>query len=576
MDKHEVAKILDEIGVLLSLQGENPFKIRAYHNAARTIEDLEGDLKTLAKEGHLDDLPGIGESIAKKVTELILKGRLPYYEKLKKTIPSGLLDLLKIPGLGGKKVKTLYKKLKVKSIKDLEAAAKTGKIAKLPGFSTKTQNNILNGIQKQEQYGRRVLWWKCVDIAKFVLEKLTNLKNVAKVEIAGSFRRKLETVGDLDILIASSKPDLAMNLVVKQPWVERVLSKGPTKASIQMKQGMQADIRILPQKEFGFALLYFTGSKDHNIHIRKRANARGLKLSEYGFEPLKKNIKVPKASTEKEIYKTLGLDYIPPELREDMGEIEAAEKGGLPTLVEEEDIRGVFHCHTTGSDGHNTLEEMAAAAADLEWEYLGIADHSKSSFQAGGMDEKRLFKQLERIGKLNKLKKYRTHLFAGLECDILNNGRLDFPNNVLKELDYVIVSVHRSFNLDEKTMTARIIKAIENPYTTMLGHATGRLLLRREPYAVNLSKVIDACIANHKIIELNAHPMRLDMDWRFWHRAKEKGLKCSINPDAHSTYDLQYYKAGVNIARKGWLEKGDILNTFPLAKVQNFLDYGRK
>lgn len=579
MDKHEIANILDEIGILLALQGENPFKVRAYHNAARAVENLEDDLDSVVEKGRLETIPGIGESLAEKITMLVKTGRLPYYEKLKKSIPRGVLELLKIPGLGGKKVKILHEKLKIKTVEDLAEACRKGKVAKLQGFGSKTQSNLLNGIAKVKHYSKRLLWWKANAIGQPILEKLSRLKIVKKAEIAGSLRRKLETVGDLDFLVASSKPNTVMEWFTKQPWVEKVLSKGTTKASIRLKDGPQADLRIFSEEEWGFGLLYFTGSKEHNIKLRLRAKALGYSLSEYGFEPTggkKKSLLSKKSADETVIYKALGLSYIPPELREDLGEIEAAEKGKLPTLVKAADIRGVFHCHTTESDGHNTLEEMAAAAEDYRWEYLGIADHSKSSFQANGMKEDRLFKQVAQIRKLNQSKKFSTYIFAGLECDIMPGGQLDFPDSVLKQLDYVVASVHRSFNLDEKTMTKRLIKAIENPYTTMLGHVTGRLLLQRDGYSVNLAKVIDACIANGKIIELNAHPMRLDMDWRFWHKAKEKGLKCSINPDAHSTHDLTYYLAGVNSARKGWLEKKDILNTFSLAKVKTYLQLGIK
>jgi len=575
MDKHEVAAILDEIGVLLSLQGENPFKIRAYHNAARAIETLDEDLSIVVQKGQLEELPGIGEKIAKKVTTLVQIGRLPYYEKLKKSIPKGLLDLLHIPGLGSKKVKLLYEKLKIKNVEDLASACRKGKIAKLAGFGSKTQTSILNNIAKIKSFGRRLLWWNAEKIAQPILEKISQVRAVKKAEIAGSFRRKLETVGDLDFLVASSSPSVVMKWFTTQPWVEKVLVKGPTKASVRLKENTQADLRVVPMDEFAYALLYFTGSKEHTIAMRKRAIEMGYSLSEYGLEPIKGRRQRPfpkkKLLTEKAIFEAFGLSYIPPELREDMGEIQAAEKGKIPSLVEETDIRGVFHCHTTESDGHNTLEEMVAAARDLGWEYIGISDHSKSSFQANGMDEQRLFKQLEQIRKLNKAGKFRTHVFAGVECDILTKGNLDFPDRILKELDYVVISIHRSFSADEKTMTSRLIKAIENPYTTMVGHLTGRLLLKRDPYAVNIAKVIDACIANHKIIELNAHPMRLDMDWRYWHKASEKGLKCSINPDAHSTKELQYYRAGVNIARKGWLEKNHVVNTLPLKQMQKML-----
>lgn len=574
MDKHDVAKLLEEIATLLELQAENPFKIRAYLTAARTIENLDEDLYKIVKEDHLKDLPGIGEKIAEKITTYVLTGHLPYYEELKQSIPPGLLELLNISGLGGKKVKALYDGLKIKSTDDLEKACRSGKVAKLPHFGKKTQDNILNFIEKLKNQGnRRILWWEAESISQPILKELSKLKGVHKAEIAGSIRRKLETVGDLDFLVASSNPDPIMKWFTEQPNVEKVLAKGHTKSSVLLKQGLQADIRIVPIDQFGSALLYFTGSKAHNIKIRQRANELGYSLSEYQLAPLNPKKKSPlskKLITEKDIYATLGLCYIPPELREDTGEIEAAEKDALPILVEDKDIRGVFHCHTTDSDGHNTLDEMVAAAQAMKWEYFGIADHSKSSVQAHGLNEDRLFKQIKRIDKLNKSGKYSIHVFAGLECDILPNGDLDLPERVLKELDYVVASVHSSFKLDEKKMTARLIKAIEHPYTTMVGHPTGRLLLRRDPYAVNLPKIIDACIANHKIIELNAHPMRLDMDWRLWHKASEKGLMCCINPDAHSIDDLDYYLAGVNIARKGWLEKKNILNTYPLKKVQAY------
>lgn len=571
MDKHDVAHVLDEIGILLELQGDNPFKIRAYHNGARAVENLEEDLETVVQEARLETIPGIGKELAIKITALVETGHLPYYEELKKSMPPGLLDLLSIPGLGGKKIKILYQTLGIKTTEELLDACQQNKVAELRGFGKKSQENILNGIAKLKEYGRRLMWWKAEQVGAPILKKLSALKAVKQAAIAGSLRRKLETVGDLDFLVASSTPELIMEWFTTQPWVERITARGATKSSVRLKGGLQADLRIVPEDQYAYALLYFTGSKEHNIHIRHLFNEKGLTLNEYGIEslhPKQAKKQIQKLTTETAIYKALGLSYIPSELREDRGEIEAAAEGTLPKLVEENDIRGVFHCHTTDSDGHHTLEEMVQAAEKMQWEYIGISDHSKSSFQANGLNEERLFEQIERI---RSLKKRKIHVFAGLECDILDNGRLDFPDEVLKELDFVIVSIHRSFKLDEKKMTARLIKAIENPYTTMVGHLTGRLLLKREGYAVDVLKVIDACVANHKIIELNAHPMRLDMDWRYWHHAKEKGLKCSINPDAHHIDDLQFYRAGVNIARKGWLEKEDILNTYPLAKVKAFL-----
>jgi len=572
MDKHDVARILEDIALFLSIQGENPFKVRAYQNAARSIEDIDEAIETLIAENRLKDVPGVGDKIRWKIEALVLKGSLPFYEKLKKEVPPGLLELMDVPSLGAKKVKQIYDAFEIQSVEQLVEACENGQLSTLKGFGPKTIENILRNIENLKAYGKRMLWWDAKKLAYAMREKLSKLKQVKKVEIAGSFRRKLETVGDLDFLVASNDPEFVMNWFSKQPSVEKVQARGPTKSSVRLKGGLQADLRVVPEEEFAYALLYFTGSKDFDIFLRQRANQLGFTLNEYGMQPLLgKRKKNPVCKTEEAIFQSLKLSYIPPELREGAASIDAAEKGKLPKLVEEQDLRGTFHCHTADSDGHNTLTEMAAAAEELKWEYLGIADHSKSSYQANGMDEKRLFNQIDRIKEINQSRKFKVYLLAGLECDILNDGTLDFPNEVLKHLDYVITSVHRSFKMSEKEMTARLIKAIENPFTTMIGHVTGRLLLRRDPYLVNLPKIIDACIANGKIIELNAYPSRLDMDWRFWHHAAEKGLMCSINPDAHSTDELQYCSAGINCARKGWLEKKHILNTFPLAKVKSYL-----
>lgn len=577
MDKHAVAIILEEIATILELQNENPFKVRAYHNAARTIENLDEDLQKIIEEGRLQDFPGIGEKIGKKITDLVTTGQLPFYEKLKKSIPNELFNFLNIPNLGSKKIKILYDKLGIKTIEELEKACQQGDVAKLRGFGEKTQSAILNNLKKLTGSSRRFLWWRAMEMAQQILDGLLKQPGVEKAAIAGSLRRKLETVGDLDFIVASSNPEPVMEWFTTQIGVRAIIAKGQTKASVQFTKGMQADLLIVPKEQFAFALLYFTGSKEHNIKLRHLANLQGLTLNEYGLEPIDDDNessfrkKRKKEISEEDIYLALNLPYIPPELREDRGEIEAVQAGKLPQLVEESDIRGVFHCHTLDSDGVNDLEKMVAAAQRLNWEFIGIADHSKASYQAHGMDEERLFKQVERIRKLNASEKFKTYIFAGVECDILADGSMDFSDDVLKELDFVIASVHRRHNLDENAMTSRIIKAVENPYTTILGHVSGRLLLTRKPYAINFQKIIDACIANGKIMELNSYPARLDMDWRYWHKAAEKGLKCAINPDAHSMYELQYYKAGVNMARKGWLEKKDIINCLPLKLLQAFL-----
>ncbi len=567
MDKKEIAAAFEEIADLLELKNENPFRIRAYRNAARSLLNTDRDLKQMIREGTLTDLESVGKDLAGKIEELAT-GKLAFLEKLRKSVPPALLKLRQVQGLGPKKVQILYAKLKIRNLADLKKAAEAGKIAKLKGFGAKTEKNILRSLEHHEAYQKRTLWWDAMEIAQPLIDGLKKIKGVKRVEIAGSLRRKLETIGDLDLLVASSDPEPVMKWFAAQG--ASVLAQGETKASIRLKSGMQADLRVVPESQFGFALCYFTGSKEHNIKIRQRSLKQGWSLSEYGLEPLKGKGKRFEAKTEEAVYKALKLPYIEPELRENLGEVEAAEKGFLPKLLTISDLRGSLHNHTTASDGKSSLNEMIAYAKKLGWEYIGISDHSKSSFQANGLSEERLLNQIEEIRKLNISKTFR--IFAGLECDILANGKLDFPDSVLKKLDYVIVSVHSSLTQDEKTMTKRIIRAIEHPSATMLGHMTGRLLLKREAYKVDAQKVIDACIANQKIIELNGNPMRLDMDWRLWHKASEKGLLCCINADAHADIQLDYVLAGVNAARKGWLEKRHVVNTLPLKELSKLLE----
>ena len=436
------------------------------------------------------------------------------------------------------------------------------------------------GIKNREAYGKRHRWWEAHEVALPILEGLRNLKQVDRAEFAGSLRRGMETIGDLDFLVAAADFAPVVDWFVSQKDIQEVTAQGETKASVRFASGLQADLRIVPADQFIFALHHFTGSKDHNVAMRQRALSNGLSLSEWGLVPAEgegtakekaedKSLRTP-ADSEADLFKALGLSFIPPELREGLGEIEAAGKGELPKLVELKDLRGAFHNHTTASDGRDTLEEMTVAAEALGWDYLGIADHSKSSFQANGLSEERLLKQVETIHSLNEKKRFKTHVFAGVECDILTDGALDYEDELLAKLDYVVASVHNAMTQDEATMTKRIIRAIENPHTTMLGHLTGRLLLRRESYKVDAGKIIDAAIANKVIIELNASPWRLDMDWRHWRKAAEKGLMCSINPDAHETEGLEHVVAGINSARKGWLTKENILNARSLAEVKRW------
>ena len=586
MTKNEIADVLAEIGTLMELKGENPFKVRAYSAGARAIEALEKeDFEKLVAEGGMQSVKGIGEALASKIAELHSTGRLEFLDKLKSSIEPGLVDMLRIPGLGPKKIAALRKTLGVTSIPELEKACREGKVAALDGFGEKTQEKLLAGIANREAYSRRHLWWTASEVAEPILAGLRSLSQVERAESAGSLRRGLETVGDLDFIVAAEDWSPVVEWFTSLQGIREVTAKGETKASVRLASGLQADLRIVPLDQFAFALHHFTGSKDHNVQMRQRALDRGLSLSEWGLVPAegegtardkagRKEGK--KASDEKAIFAALGLSYIPPELREGLGEIEAAEKGEIPRLVELADLRGAFHNHTTESDGGNTLAEMAAAASDLGWEYIGIADHSKSSRQANGLTEERLLRQVAEISKLNASRKFKAGVFAGTECDILPDGRLDFEDSVLATLDYVVASVHSAFSQDEEVMTARIIRAVENPRTTMLGHLTGRLLLEREAYRVDSGKVIDAAIANGVVIEMNANPHRLDMDWRLWRRAAERGLECSINPDAHDTAGLRFIRAGVNAARKGWLTRESVVNTLPLVKMDAWLAKKRR
>lgn len=568
MEKADIAAVFDTLATLLELRGDNPFKIRAYQAAARTLETMPEDLGQLIAEERLTDIRGIGAELAERILELHATGRCALLDELRAGIPPGLIEMLEIPGLGPKKAKALHAELAVDSIEGLRKACEEGRVAGIKGFGAKTQEKILSGIANREAYSRRHLRPQALAVAGPILEGLARLPGVTHAEAAGSLRRCMETVGDLDFLVATPDPAPVMDWFCALPGVREVTAKGDTKSSVRFESGLQADLRVVPADRFAYALHHFTGSKEHNVAMRRRALERGLTLSEWGLAPVRPDVPAPAPARDEEaLFASLGLPWIPPELREGLGEIELAETGRLPRLVTLRDLRGAFHNHTTASDGRNTLEEMAAAAESLGWEYLGVADHSKSSFQANGLHPDRLLRQIADIRKLNASKKFRCHVFAGSEVDILKDGSLDFADDILAELDYVVASVHNAFTLEEDEMTARIIRALEHPAVTMLGHLTGRLLLRREPYKVNIPKVIDAAVANGKIIELNANPVRLDMDWRHWIRAAERGLLTAINPDAHETSGLLHVAAGVDAARKGRLEPRHILNCRPLGEV---------
>ena len=577
MNKDEIIGVFENIARLLELKGENPFKIRAYLHASKALETLAEPLEKLISEERLVAVDGIGKATAEKIATLSTTGRLDYYNDLRDEFPPDILTLFDIQGLGGKKIKALWDSLKIHSVTSLERACKDGRVATLPGFGEKTATNILKAIEHMRSHAGEFRFGDIAALAGSLLEDLRTHPEVGQAQIAGSFRRKKEIVRDLDFLVSTKKPEAVMEFFTTHPLVENILAHGATKSSVILKNGIQCDLRAVTAAEFPFALNYFTGSKEHNVRMRSRALSRGWSLNEYRFsaaEGRELREPLPEIQEEADIYRALDLDPIEPELRENHGEIEAAEKHALPRLIEWSNLRGAFHNHTTESDGRSSLEDMVAAAKELGLEYLGIADHSKASFQANGLDEKRLAAQVARIAEINATEKD-IHIFAGTECDILKDGSLDFSDEILASLDYVVGSIHSSFTMPAAEMTKRIIRAIENPHITMLAHPTGRLLLGREPYQLDIPAILDAAAATGTWIELNANPRRLDLDWRWWQMAKEKGVKCVINPDAHSTAGLQDLIFGIGIARKGWLTKDDVLNTLPLAQVRTALQAKR-
>jgi DNA polymerase (family 10) len=579
MDKSGITDILEEIAVLLELKGENPFKARAYTNAARALDNFEGELAQLVAENRLGELAGVGDALQQKITELVKTDRLDYYEKLRESVPEGLLAMMEIPSLGAKKIKVLHEKLGIKNVAELEAACLAHRVRDLAGFGAKTEEKLLAGIAQARDYSALYIYAEAWAQAEEIREALRDHEDVIQIATAGSLRRGREIVKDLDFVASSRKPAEVMDYFVALPWVKTVTNHGTTKSSVLLTSGISADLRVVSDKEFAYALHHFTGSKEHNVAMRQRAIAQGKKLSEWGLFEIgtgkkasaEDEGKLIPCSTEQDIFAALGLQYIPPELRENLGEIEAAEKKEIPRLLEWTQLRGTFHCHTNWSDGKNTLAEMAGEAHELGLDYLGIADHSKSSFQANGLNEERLAEQIKLIADYNA-KNPGFHVFAGSEVDILKDGRLDFSDEVMATLDYVVASVHNAMSQSEEEMTARVIRAMENEHVTMLGHSTGRLLLQREAYKINLEKIIDCAARTGTWIELNCSNWRMDMDWRWWHRARDKGVKCVINPDAHRVAQFAMLRHGVTLARKGWLRREDVMNTMSLAAMRKELE----
>jgi len=568
MNKKEVAQVLDSIGTILELKGENPFKSRAYYNAARVIETLSEDISVLVEKGTLGELKGIGTALAEKITTLVKTGNLPYYETLKSSVPDGLFELLSIPGLGAKKVKAIYEKLNITTLGELEYACRVNRLRDLDGFGQKSQDKILQGIEQHKKYRERFLFPVAQEEAHLLSEYLKQNKNFTRLEVAGSLRRKKETIRDIDIVASCQikHRQSLMDYFVHYEKVDQITSLGTTKSAITLKSGIQADLRLVTDAEFPILLHHSTGSKEHNTAMRTLAKSKKLKMNEYG---LFRGTKKISCHSEEEIFKALGLQYIPPELREDLGEIEAARKKGLPRLYDGIPFHGLFHVHSNYSDGSNSLKEIADYGRQKKWHYIGICDHSKSAFYAHGLNEERVAQQLREIDELNE--RYAPfRLFKGIEVDILPDGKLDFGDEVLHTFDFVIASVHSHFKMENDTMTRRICQALRNPAVTMLGHPTGRLLLGREAYAVNMEEVIKTASQYKKIIEINCNPFRLDLDWRYGKLAKSLSVKTALNPDAHSLAGLDDYAYGIGIARKSWFETEDILNSYDLKHVLSF------
>ena len=561
----DIAAIFEEIADLLEIESENPFRIRAYRNAARQVEGMGVALADMLARGEdLTELPGIGDDLAAKIQEIVTTGKCQALEKLRKQLPPSITELLKIPGLGPKRVRTLYDQLQVKSVDQLAKAAKAGKIHELEGFGPKTEQTILEALGAHVTEQPRFKLAIAAQYAEPLRDCLAAVPGVQDAVIAGSYRRSRETVGDIDILATAKNADKVMDKFVKYDEVGKVQAHGDTRSTVILKCGLQVDLRVVDPDCYGAALQYFTGSKAHNIEIRRLAQEKKLKISEYGVFKGERRVA---GNTEESVYQAVDLPWIPPELRENRGEIEAAHKNKLPKLIERQDLRGDLHVHTKASDGHNTLREMVDAARERGLEYIAITEHSRRLAVAHGLDVKRLRQQMEEIDKLNATLKGMTVL-KGIEVDILEDGSLDLPDDVLGELDLVIGAVHSQFKLQRAKQTRRILKAMDHPHFTILAHPSGRLIDQREPYDVDMLKIIRHARERGCFLELNAQPERLDLLDFHCQLAKEEGVRVAINSDAHSIRDLDNLKYGVGQARRGWLEKDDVLNTRPLRQLQ--------
>ncbi len=573
MKNIEIANLFNEIADYLEVKGENPFRIRAYRRGAQALEGLSEDIAAIAGRNALQEVPGIGKDLAGKIQEYLSSGKIEYLEALRKEIPAGVVDLMGIHGVGPKTAKLLYEQVGVDSVEKLEELARAHRLAGLPGIKGKTEENILKGIAVWRSGRERMPLGTALALAEAILGQLRKLKEAEQISPAGSLRRMKETVKDIDILVTSKNPARIMDVFVGLPNVAEVLAHGETKSSIRLRENIQVDLRVVEPECFGAALQYFTGSKQHNIRVRELAQRKGLKVSEYGVFNEKTNRRTA-GKTEEEVYKAIGLPFIPPELREDGGEIEAALEGHLPTLVSLEDIRGDLQMHTTWSDGAHSLADLAAGVRAKGYQYMGVTDHSKSTTVAGGMDVEQVLQMVAEVRALNKtLKGFR--VLAGCEVDIKGDGTLDFPDEILQRLDLVLVSVHSRFKMSREEMTARIVRAVQHPLVHILGHPTGRLIGERAAYEVDMEAVLQAAQVGGTAVEINASPSRLDLNDLHARRAKELGVPIVISTDAHTIGQLDYMRFGVSVARRAWLTPKDVLNTLPERQLFSWLEKKR-
>ncbi len=569
MINQQVANILYKIADLMEIKGENPFRVRAYRNAARTIESLGRDLSEMLEQGEdLTGLPGIGKDLSRKIREIMETGTLSRLKELESEVPGGLVGLLKVEGLGPKRIKALYDKLGITGIDELKKAASEGKIRSLPGFGKRLEETILKGVILAKKAGRRFKWSYASSFGEELISFLKKGPHVKRAEIAGSYRRKKETVGDLDILVTARNPGAIIDRFVTFPGLKRVISRGRTRSAIILESNIQVDLRAVEEESYGSALHYFTGSRAHNIAMRAIAQKRGLKINEYGIFKADKRIA---GSEEKDVFNAVDLPFIPPELRENRGEIEAAREGRLPELVTLGEIKGDLHCHTNWSDGRHSVEEMVAFARSLGYEYIAITDHSKRLAMTRGLDEERLLLQAREIDKVQK--KFKDiQILKGIEVDILEDGSLDLSTEALKALDFVVAAVHSKFRLSRKRQTKRVMRAMENPCVNTIAHPTGRLIGSREPYEIDMEEILKCARDTGCFLELNAQPDRLDLNDINLKLARHMGVRVSMGTDAHNRDNLLYMRFGVNQARRGWLEKGDVINCLGITEILKILE----